>query len=236
MKKQYVSLLLTFFLFIVLSPVGHAAGLYTDDASLSVGNTFTVHYAVAERVENVGAVTLYISYDNSVLRATTVSAEVAKLASGNNISCITPKDDSSGTITASWTETECSMVLDPEQELVSITFEVLSETEGSQITSDIIIKGMSSANSIGNDDLSALAGETKSALTIKTVTTEMPTATTPDEEEEEAPNQTESDDASQDKDDEENSGDKKLLIPIVVFAAAVVLEILLVIGKRKRRT
>lgn len=236
MKKRILGIFLIVFLFAIISPAGYAAGLSTDASSISVGDEVTVHYAVANRVENVGAITLSISYDNSVLRATTVSAEADKLVSSNNISCITPKDDSSGTITASWTETECSMVLDPEQELVSITFEVLSETEGSQITSDIIIKGMNSANSIGNDDLSALTGETKSALTIKTVKTEMPTATTPDEEEEEAPNQTESDDASQDKDDAENSGDKKLLIPIVVFATAVALAILLVIGKRKRRT
>lgn len=234
-RKQYVGLLLVFFLFAVLSPAGYAAGLYTDDTSLSVGDTFTVHYAVAERVENVGAITLYIHYDNSVLKASAVSAEVAKLASGDNISCITPKEDSSGTITASWSETGCSMVLDPEQELLSITFELLSETEGSQITSDIIIKGMNSANSIGNDDLGAMTGKTKSALTIKTVTTEMPTATTPDEEEEEAPNQTESDGASQDKDAAKNSRDKKPLIPIVVLAAAVVLAILLVIEKRKHR-
>lgn len=235
-RKQYVGLLLVFFLFAVLSPAGYAAGLYTDDTSLSVGDTFTVHYAVAERVENVGAITLYIHYDNSVLKASAVSAEVAKLASGNNISCITPKEDSSGTITASWSETYCEMVLDPEQELLSITFEVISETEGSQITSDIIVKGMNSANSIGNDDLSALTGETSSALTIKTAKTELPTAAAPDKETEGTSAQTESDDTAQDKAEEDSAGAGKMLVPITVLALAVVLVVLLLVGKRKCRT
>lgn len=165
-KKQLWLAVLAVFLFVIFSPAAYAAGLSSDTSDIRKGETFTANYSVANRVENVGAITLYIDYDSSVLRATSVIAETTVLSDGQ-ISCVAPTDDDTGIIVVSWTEPYCSMVLEPEENLLSITFEVLADAGESRISSKIIVKGNNSSDGIGNDDLSGLTGAANYSLVLK---------------------------------------------------------------------
>lgn len=245
MKKRILGIFLIVFLFAIISPAGYAAGLSTDASSISVGDEVTVHYAVANRVENVGAITLYINYDNTVLRASSISAETAKLSGGKGqISCVTPREDSSGSIVASWTEPSCSMVLDSEQRLLSITFEVLAETEESPIDSAVIVKGNSSANGIGNDDLSELTGEVNSSLAISTKSTTKADSVSEPTEDENASNDTSatSHDEGKDVSNNDNSINSTfdasavcMTVGIVLAVLAAILVIAVLLKRRKKK-
>ncbi len=141
---------------LALSPAGYAAGLYAEEAALQVGDTVTVHYAADSPVERVGAITLYLSYDASVLQTESIQTQTDSLLAGDgDISCMAADDAESGTITGSWTETDCAMTLKEGTELMSVTFRVTGPIQESQISSRIILKGMAADDSFGNDDLGA---------------------------------------------------------------------------------
>ena len=213
-NRKYLTLFFVFFLFIAFSTVGYADGLYTNDASVSAGDTFTVSYAVTNRVENVGAITLYIDYDETVMQATAISIKTPETRDGNNasVSGAAPSKDDSGSIVASWTEPYCAMVLDPEQELLTITFQLLAETEGSKITSDIIVKGINTEGSIGNDDMSALTGVSDPMLVISSKNGAKPSA---------VPDKTEQEEASASNVSEEESGTERNNQPAILAGCGV---------------
>ena len=115
---------------LALSPAGYAAGLYAEEAALQVGDTVTVHYAADSPVERVGAITLYLSYDASVLQTESIQTQTDSLLA-------------------------CAMTLKEGTELMSVTFRVTGPIQESQISSRIILKGMAADDSFGNDDLGA---------------------------------------------------------------------------------
>lgn len=153
--KKFAAFFLAILIFALLSNTACAEGLNSENKKVCVGDTFTVRYSVPEQAENVGAITLYISYDNSVLQALDMTTAAKPLSkTGRAVSAAASYNDDSGIIVASWTEPDCSIELKPETELLSVTFQALAAEEETLITGDISIKGMKTADSIGNDDLS----------------------------------------------------------------------------------
>lgn len=164
-RKRFIGLLCVLAWMLALSPAGYAAGLSTENTALQVGDTVTIHYSAERRVEKVGAITLFLYYDNSVLQTESIQTQTEPLLNGTGeISCMAADNAETGTITGSWTETDCSMTLDEGTEILTVTFRVVQPTQESRITSRMILKGMSSDDSIGNDDLSDLAGTDNSVL------------------------------------------------------------------------
>ena len=169
MKKCIVTLLLISVLFMVLPGAAYANGLQADAVTGKVGDSITVSYVIPNRVDNVGAITLYLNYDSSVLKASDISPKKPPITHGDSdISRMAPREDSTGSIVASWVEVYCSMVLEPGFELLTVTFTFIADTEGTEISSAIILKGMASAGSNGNDDLTALAGVSNPVIKLST--------------------------------------------------------------------
>lgn len=175
MKKKIIALLVMSLLFAAFPAIGFADGLQTDMVKGNVGDSFTVSYVIPNRVENVGAITLYLNYDSSVLSASAISPKSPVMeGEDGDISKLAPRKDSSGSVVASWVEPYCSMVLEPGFELLTVKFTFIGETEGTKITSDMILKGLATPDSYGNDDLTALAGVSNIPIEVATKNADTP--------------------------------------------------------------
>lgn len=166
-RKRFTYLAWVLVWIIALSPKGSAVGLQAEITALQVGDMVTVHYSADHRIEGVGAITVYLNYDPEVLRTESIQTQTESLLAGEGVvSCLTGDDAESGTITGSWTETDCAMVLEEGTELMSVTFRVTEPIQESRITVRSAAKGKGTDGSIGNDDLGSLTGEEGSVLVI----------------------------------------------------------------------
>lgn len=166
-RKRFTYLAWVLVWIIALSPKGSAVGLQAETIALQVGDTVTVHYSADHRIEGVGAITVYLSYDPEVLRTESIQTQTESLLAGKGVvSCLTGDDAENGTITGSWTETDCAMVLEEGTELMSVTFRVTEPIQESRITVRSAAKGKGTDGSIGNDDLGSLTGGESSVLVI----------------------------------------------------------------------
>ena len=149
------------------------ADLSADETVINVGDKITVTYVVPNRVENIGGITLGISYNPAHFTAddfTTASLRYYDGEAGVYDAKGAVANISSGEARGSWVEYSCTMDIPAGQALMNVVLTAVAETEASQISVDtFILKGKidPSIDGDGNDNLTLLSGVNDSSLYIK---------------------------------------------------------------------